>query len=112
MNVFFDRLSLMPIGWLPLEFLPHIQRIRHTIILVCLRMLRFLQSVFQSPQLFRWKIPTLNRTDDCLHHILTNIVGTVHVIEIIVMLVFHKVVSKAFEHFEQDGYDFGIVALA
>ena len=105
MNVFFDRLSLMTIGWLPLEFLPHIQRIRHTIILVCLRMLRFLQSVFQSPQLFRWKIPTLNRTDDCLHHILTNIIRTVHVIEIVVMLVLYEVVSEAFEHFKQDVND-------
>ena len=106
MNVFFDRLSLMTIGWLPLEFLPHIQRIWHTVVFVCLCMLQLLQSVFQPLQLCIGEIPILDSINDSLHHILTNIVGTVHVIEIVVMLVFHKVVSETFEHFEQDGYGF------
>ena len=112
MNVFFDRLSLMTIGWLPLEFLPHIQRIWHTVVFVCLCMLQLLQSVFQPLQLCCWKIPVFYTIDNCLHHVLANIIRTVHVIEIIVMLVLYEVVSEAFEHFEQDSYGFGILALA
>ena len=82
------------------KLLPHIQCIRHTIILVCLRMLQFLQFVFQTLQLCYWKIPVFDAIDNCLHHILTNIIRIVHVIEIIVMLVFYEVISKAFEHFD------------
>ena len=74
-------------------------------------MLQFFQSIFQPLQLCCWKIPAFDRADDCLHHVLANIVGTVHIIELVVMLVFLEVVSKAFEHFKQDGYSFGIAAL-
>ena len=76
------------------------QRIRHIIILVCLRMPQLLQSAFQPLQLCCWKIPVLDRADDCLHHILANIVRTIHVIEIVIMLVFYKVGCEDFEHFD------------
>ena len=91
---------------------PYIQRIRHSIILECLRMFQLLQFVFQSLQLFRWEIPVFEAIDDSLHHILANIVGTVHVIEVVIMLIFHKVVSEAFKYFQQDGYSFDKIALA
>ena len=57
-------------------------------------------------QFFIVKTPTLNGDDDCLHHLLTDIVRTIHIIEVIIMPVFHEVVSEAFENFEQDGYGF------
>lgn len=50
--------------------------------------------------------------NDCLHHALANIVRTVHIIEVVIMLVFDEVESKAFEDFKLHGYDFGILALA
>ena len=100
MNVFFDRLSLMTIGWLPLEFLPHIQRIWHTVVFVCFCMLQLLQSVFQPLQLSCWKIHVFDAIDNCFHHVLADVIWTVHIIEIVVMLIFHKVVSEAFEYFD------------
>ena len=53
-----------------------------------------------------------NSINDFLHHILANIVRTVHVIEVVIMLIFHKVVSEAFKYFQQDGYSFDKIALA
>lgn len=66
-------------------------------------MLQLLHSIFQSLQLYRWEFPAFDRTNDCLHHVLADIIGTVHIIEIIVMLVHHKMVDETFEDFEQDG---------
>lgn len=87
------------------------QCIRHTIIFVCLCMLQLLQFVFQPLQLCRWEIPIFDGIDDCLHHVLADIIGTVHIIEVVVMLVFHEVVSEASEDFNQDGYSICIIAL-
>ncbi len=87
------------------------QCIRHTIIFVCLCMLQLLQFVFQPLQLCRWEIPIFDGIDDCLHHVLADIIETVHIIEVVVMLVFHEVLSEAFKYFELDGYSFTIITL-
>jgi hypothetical protein len=88
------------------------QSIRSTIILVSLRVFQFFQPVFQPLQLFCRKIFAFDGIDDCFQYVLANIIGRIHVIEVVVVFIFHKVVSETFEHFEQDGNSFGIVALA
>lgn len=93
------------------KLLPHTQCIRHTVILVCLRLLQLFQSVFQTLQFFYGKILAFDRLYDCLHYVLANIIWTVHIIEIVVMLIFYEMVGEAFKYFEQDSYSFGIVAL-
>ena len=94
------------------KLLPHTQCIRHTVILVCLCMFQIFQTVFQTLQLCIGENSAFNSINDFLHHILANIVRTVHVIEVVIMLIFHKVVSEAFKYFQQDGYSFDKIALA
>lgn len=94
------------------KLFPYIQRIRYSVILVCLRMFQLLQSIFQTLQLCIGENSAFNGINDFLHHILANIVRTVHVIEVVIMLIFHKVVSEAFKYFQQDGYSFDKIALA
>lgn len=73
---------------------------------------QLLQSVFQTLQLHIGKIPILDRADDSLHHVLTDIIGAVHIIEIVVMLIFYEMIGEAFKYFQQDGYSFDKIALA
>ena len=96
----------------PFKLLPHIQRIRHSVILVCFGILQLFQSVLQPLQFLIGKVPSLDDSNDRFHHILTNIVGQIHVIEIGIAFIFHKVISEALKHFEQDGNGIGIIALA
>ena len=74
-------------------------------------MLQLLQFVFLSLQFCHREIPAFNSIDDCLHLVLAEIIETVHIIEVVVMLVFHEVLSEAFKYFELDGYSFTIITL-
>ena len=85
----------------PFKLFPHIQRKRRSVILVCSGILQLFQSVLQPLQFLIGKVPSLDDSND-----------RIHVIEIGIVLIFHKVISEALKHFEQDGNGIGIIALA
>ena len=74
-------------------------------------MYQFFHSSFQPLYFLCWEIGTPYSIYNRFHHILADIIGRIHIVEVIVMPVFHEMIRKTFEHFKQYSYCVGIVAL-